>query len=239
MLPTVIDAGSRAVRATGLIAFVASVAGWLGQLGWLMHVTAQATWWAVAFSVLLMVLFAPLSWFYFAISRNDSGRLSPSLQRLALGAAVLMGVLLVVVTLQWVESFRSGSVLFSGRHWQPADSTALATIVSDLAAMALLIALSRDREGGSEEGPVSKMLKSATRLAVIVWGGYTGLHCIPLLAMPYSYLAMREDVIGAGHAPPSVARVMWGPMHYLIESACLLAAPYVVWRSIRRRPELM
>jgi len=231
------QSGSSAVRTTALIACVTTIIGTALQI-WGLARQAQPGWGAVTIFAILTVLYVALSWFYFATWRNRAGlALSPKLRLLALCGGVLLGLLILAEIWWWAGSFSSISVLSSRRHWTGSDTLALASIFPDVGAIALLIALGCQHERAATEDSVSKMLSSATNLAGILWGARTAIQCIGFVSLPFAYfLFLRQYWIAAGRTP-SLMELMRRPTQYLIETACLLIAPYVVWRSIRQRPK--
>jgi hypothetical protein len=239
-------AGSRFmdVRKAALIACIAAVLGLLIPVWNSTHQVLAIEsarpqlWWAIPMIVLLDLFAAILPLFYFALYRNEGALQFPKdLRLLALAAGLALSTITAVGLPGWIASFRSTSVMPSVREvWTIGDTSTLLGAFSNLAGILLLITFSR--QGVNElHGPsLSRLLVTVTRVAVITWGFWVAFNVLRWFLTPYTYVQLRNYAQQIGRISPSFAYVVGDASRTLVTQACLLAAPYIVWRA-SSRPE--
>ena len=184
--------------------------------------------------------------FCLAVYRNEGRlRLTKNLRLLIVCAAVVWALFVLVDLWTCVASFgaywTSMSTLRSlGRRISsvladPGTAKLVYFFLSEfynLAYLALLIALSR-REGdeGLVDSPISKQLKVMTKIAVVVLGIWVGFEMLRLLGTPYAFFDARDFASRLGKTPPQFWPMMTKMSRECLSQACLLAAPYVVYKG--------
>jgi hypothetical protein len=119
--------------------------------------------------VLFLIIAGLLPLFYFALYRDTGGlRITKGLCRLALVAALTLGVRVALGLPGWIESFARTSILAADRElWTIRDTSTLFDVGSSLGAVLLLVALSRQPDEDSSRHPVSRLLSVVTNVAVV------------------------------------------------------------------------
>ena len=105
----------------------------------------------------------------------------------------------------------------------------------NLGYLALLIGLSCRRSDEELMGaPISTQLKAVAKMAVVVLGIWVAFEMLRLLGTPYAYFQTRDFASQLGKTPPQFLPMMTRMSREFLIQACLLAAPYVVYKSQRR-----
>ena len=206
---------------------VAVITVWRGAQQMFPLIMQQPVWWAVPLLLVLLISSAIMPVFYFALWR-DTGtlRFSKGLQKLSLIAAVVYGSSVAIGLYGLITSLT--------RNHRPLSLTALAGEIAAIAYIALLVALSRQPEGGAFTGadvPVSKLLRIITKIALIVWAIWILVNLVRLVLTPYQYFEARNYMYRAGQEPPPLWPIMLAAIRTLLEQAALFIAPYVVYNS--------
>ncbi len=209
--------------------------------------------WTILLIPLIWCFTAILPVFYLALYRNeDLPEFPKSLRVLSLAAAIVLGVETVAGLPRWIGSLGSYWTAIRMLDWRPGAVTildavrepgtsvqlgALLNMLSTLAYIGLLIAFSREeRTASSEDIPVSRLLAVTTKIAVIGWGLFVAGSLVRLMFMPYVYHEIRDLAIQIGRTPPGAGNLIMDAVRTLLVQACLFTAPYVVYRSLLRRP---
>jgi hypothetical protein len=191
-------------------------------------------WWLPA--VFLVEMTLPL--FLFVLYTSDGiPRFSRALGLLALGAAFLRGMLTAPELVKWIGSLHvrgSQSVLFAVHdHWTIGDSSALVAELSNAACILLLIAFFRHaRSEPGNEILVSRLLIVVTKVTVFAWGLWF-LGQAVLTA--YTYFAMRNYLLQQGITQAQMNGALADAFRNLLVKATAVIAPFVVYKSLRRR----
>jgi hypothetical protein len=150
---------------------------------------------------------------------EGSSQVSERLRLLARTAAFILGVLLAFQLAPWIKSPARPVPTLLG---------ALATIGNIL----LLAALSREPGDQAEENPpVSKLLYVVSKVTVITWGVWVAFHLLRVVLLPYTYSQLRNYALSVGREGPSSADMIKEAVQMFLSQACLLAAPYIVYRT--------
>jgi hypothetical protein len=117
-------------------------------------------------------------------------------------------------------------------------STLLAEF-SNIAYILLLIAIFRQESDLLEiDVPISRQLNRMTKVAVIACGIVLAAVLLGLALTPYSLFTMRNLALQIGRRPPTFGDLLAERIrNVLVVQACLFAAPYLVYRSLRERAE--
>ena len=203
------------IRKVALLACVTFVASLIMPL-WNSTQSASPLW------VLMFLLTALPPTFYFALYRDQGSlRVSQRLRLMARTAAFIQGVLLAFQLEEWIKSLASPVPTLLGT---------LATIATIL----LLVALSRNPgEQSDEDAIVSTLLYVVTKVTVFAWGGWVAFNLLRVVALPYVYSQTRHYLISIGRDRPILADMAKEVVPAFLSQACLLAAPYIVYRSNR------
>jgi hypothetical protein len=215
------------VRKVALLACVTSVASMIPPL-WntaqSMIATAsqapQQSWRMMPLALATFLASALLPVFYFALfSDEGSVQVSERLRLLARAAAFTLGILLVFKLAPWIKSPTQPVPTWLG---------ALATIANIL----LLAALSHSPGDESEEPhPTTARLYVATKVTVITWGVWVAFSLLRVLLLPYTYSQTRGYLLSIGREGPVLADMANEAVQTFVSSACLWAAPYIIYRS--------
>jgi hypothetical protein len=242
------------IRRVALIAFVLSVVSSLialrditRKLSDIAFTHPQATLWIASGTVLVYLVAAILSAFYFALYR-DTGILHfpKRLRLLALAAALASGVILVTGLPAWIGSlanfitassleWSTGAASVSALARDPATMYQLTALVGEFASVAqilLLIAFFRlEGNPSTADTPTSSFLRWTTKVTVIVWALVMAAALVRLAAVPISFPQIRELAMKAGRTPPLFADLMGDAARFFVSEFSLFAAPYIVYRS--------
>lgn len=208
-------------------------------------------WWIIPAAVLTSLFTAIMPVFYFALYRNESPlRVPKRLRLLALTAVLTFGVIVVVDLSGWITSLESYWKAMATVDWK-SGATSILTIardrrtfgqlstvlgeVSNVAYILLLIAIFGQSSDQSDAGvPVAPFLRSTTKLTVIAWGIALVFVCLGLLLTLYSFLQIRSDSLRMGRIPPTFLELLKEPGGRVLVSACMFAAPYIIYRTLRQ-----
>ena len=207
---------------------VAVITVWRGTQQMFPLITQQPVWWAVPLLLVLLISSAIMPVFYFALWRDPGTlRFSRSLLKLSLVAAVVYGASVAIGLYGLITASARDPRLLT-------NLPALAGELSALAYIALLVALSRQPEGGAfteSDVPVSRLLRLITKFALIVWSIWILVNLVRLVLTPYQYFQARNYMYRAGQEPPPLWPIMLAATRTLLEQAALFVAPYVVYNS--------
>ncbi len=88
-------------------------------------------------------------------------------------------------------------------------------------------------EQSDEDAIVSTLLYVVTKVTVFAWGGWVAFNLLRVVALPYVYSQTRHYLISIGRDRPILADMAKEVVPAFLSQACLLAAPYIVYRSNR------
>jgi hypothetical protein len=249
-------AGLARIRNAALFACVAGALSALIPLwnGVLMMGAAALTrpldFWLVAVA-LLATCIMPV--FTFALYRNKGTLHFPKqLRLLALGAALSLGLLVILSLLQWIGllpeylsalrtvQWSAGTIVIWSVARDPRTIyhvTTLLAEVSSLAMIVLLISFYRyeNEEAGSDVA-ASGFLRIATRTTVVIWGIWLGFNIIRGLLAPYTYIQLRNYAAQMRRPAPPAITVVGELLRTMLSTACLFCVPYIVPRSLEGGP---
>jgi hypothetical protein len=208
--------------------------------------------WLVAMALLATCTMPVLT---FALYRNQGTLHFPKQVRLlALGAALTLGLLLILSLPQWIGllpaylsalrtvQWSAGTIVIWSVARDPRTIyhvTTLLAEVSSLGMILLLISFYRYKDG--EEGgdvAVSGFLRIATRTTVVIWGIWLGFNIIRGLLAPYTYIQLRNYAAQMRRPAPEAITVVGELLKTMLSTACLFCVPYVVSRSLEGAPML-
>ena len=208
----------------------------------------------VLVTALLLLLTAIMPVFFFAVYRNEGIlRVPKRLRLVSLAAALTSGVLLMVDLPVWFRSlgrywtamttvdWRTGatSVLIFVRDPRTIGqlSTCLA-VCANIAYVLLLVVLFRQpSEQPETDLPLSRLLMRMAKVATIAWGLVVAFCVLRLFSMPFLFIQFRDAALKIGRNPPLLSNMITEAARTLLSQACLLAVPYVVYKSQRNRIE--
>jgi hypothetical protein len=197
-------------------------------------------WWMIPAMVLVVVFSAIMPVFYLALYRHEEALRFPThLRPLSLAAALLLTIITVSGSSTWATAFGgNASVLTEARdNWNISQIAPLFGGLSNIAYVLLLITLfqhSTEEFGGVPFN--SALLSFVTKVAVMLWGVILVFNFVHLVALtPYTYFQIRGYALQMGRKPPELRDMMAQSLRTLIEQACLFTAPFIVYRSTRRR----
>jgi hypothetical protein len=241
------------IRNAALVACLASI---LGSLIPVWNVTqillatrsANAQQWAATLlSVAFAYLFAAiLPVFLFTLYRS-SGTLhvSESIRSISIAAAIALGMTVAADTFDWIRfawpyltaGSRLGGVLSESQApTAMGQISLLLNLFSSLAFIPLLVAFYRQPSDQAEaEVPVSKSLRVVTTVTVIAWGLLVVFSLVRLVLTPYTYVQLRDVALHYGRTPPALIGLMTTAFRIVVSQACLFAAPFFVYRCLRRQ----
>jgi hypothetical protein len=180
--------------------------------------------WAVPALVLICLLSAIPPVFYFALYRNQGTlRFSKRLRVLALSTALVFGIYVAVELLRKLD-------------WRedPGTVNHLATLLgefSNVAEILILVALFRQENDDSQPDiPVSRLLRVVTKTTVITWGVWVAFNLVRFILTPYAYFLLRDLALQNGRMPLPFGRVSAETGPALLTQACLLTAPYIIYK---------
>jgi hypothetical protein len=198
-------------------------------------------------SLLTFLFTATLPAFYFALFRNvGTLRFPKRLRLLALTGALTSGVIVVAGFPDWIRPL--GDYLAASRFdWSvgasniltfardPRTIAQLSTLLGELSNIAyilMLIAVFRwAGDPGEADVPISRLLRVMTKVVVISWGVVVTFCLIRLIGMPFIFIQLRDVALKMGRKPPLLGNMMAEATRTLMSQACLLAVPYIIYRS--------
>ena len=206
---------------------------------------------AVLVIVLVLLFTAIMPAFFFAVYRNEGIlRVPKRLRLVSLAAALTSAVMLMVDLPGWIRSlgrywtamttvdWRTGaeSVLIFVRDPRTIGQlTTCLEICANIAYILLLIALFRQPSEHSETDlPVSRLLKRMAKMATIAWGVIVLAVLLGLLLAPYTFYTLRNYALQLGRTPPTFEYLLVKQIRIVLQQACLFAASYVVYKSLRQ-----
>jgi hypothetical protein len=211
------------LRKIALITCVTGVAellvvGWDKLPSLLSMAFAHAQWWVIPALPVMLLFGSAMPIFYFALY-DDPGRMRfPTLLRkLALIAAVTeVGIFLL--------RFHPSSVVLSGRFFLG--------VIADLAYLLLLLTMSREAPDDVSEQPTpSEFLQFVTRVTVLLWGAWVAFQLVRFPIAVYLHSYAERLAFQKGRAAPPLQDALGEVVFTFLSQACLLAAPFIVWRS--------
>jgi len=202
--------------------------------------------------VLTILFSAIIPLFYFALYRNEALLCFPKrLRLLALIAAFTFGVIVLTTLPAWVRSLAAYFAVLSALDWRigatnvlvfvrdPRTIGQLSTLlgeVSNIACILMLIAIFRcANEPIEADVPVSRLLRVMARVAVVAWRLVLVVILVRLAALPYVLFQLRNYAFQVGRTPPTFGDIL--AIRASLLWACLFAAPYIVYRSLRERAD--
>lgn len=249
------------IRKVALITFIASALSlpipvWNAMQTWVAieSTRPQIKWWMIPVVLFTYLFAAILPAFYFSLFRNKGTlRFPKRLRLLALAGACTYTVIVLIALPEWGRSWGPYVTAMTMLDWR-AGATNVLTFVRDprtigqlstvlgefsnLASIMLLIAVFRwAGDPLDTDVPTSKLLRLVTKVAVITWGLVVAFLLVRLASMPFIFFQLRESLVKIGRRPPLLGDMMAEAMRTLLSQACLLAVPYIVYRSQRKRVE--
>jgi hypothetical protein len=173
--------------------------------------------------------------FYFALYRDGFGLpVSARLRALSLAAAIVLSALVAMQLAATLAPGPGGSVLTGAESsWTAVRLFTLLAGVAEYGAVFPLLALWRRPDDDSEPVPPTKFVRVTTQVAVAVFGAWVAFNLMRLVLIPLTQSLVRDAYLQAGRTPPGFGEIVAEALRALLEQACLLAAPYVVWRAGR------
>jgi hypothetical protein len=175
------------------------------------------------------------------------------LRLLSLLAAFTNAVLLVSDLPAWIRSLSSylaalltfdwdngaTSVLVLGRDPRTVGQLSTCLLISsNIAYILLLIAIfGHTNERTETDIPVSGPLREMTKAAVILWGFVVVAVLLGLVLTPYTFYTLRNSALQIGRTPPALGDMLLSQARTVLVQACMFAAPYIVYKSLRERAE--
>jgi hypothetical protein len=211
--------------------------------------------WGIVPAGALMLLFtAIMPVFCFALYRDEGSlRIPKRLRLLALAAALTFSVIILTALPGLVRSLAGYLAVLAAFNWRLGANSVLiilrdpraigqiSTVLGEISAIAfilLLVAIFQQPSDGFEtDVPVSRLLNRVTKAAVISWGLWVAFLAVRVIAMPFVFLQLRTYALQVGRTPPQLKDMMAEATYTLLVQACLFAAPYIVYRSLRERFE--
>lgn len=266
--PTIRTASSLTAWLTDLqsVALIACVAGvlslpvpiWNGMQTVTAVTATKNDFWksaGILILVLLILYSAVIPIFYFALYRNEYPLyFSKPLRLLALIAAFTFAVILLTTLPAWIRSLAAYLAVFAAFDWSIGATSVLAFVrdsrtigqlftllgeLSNIAYILVLIAMFRRADEPLEaDAPVSRLLRTMTKIAVISWGLWVAFLVVRVIAMPFAFVQTRTYALQIGRTPPLLWEMMAEAIRTLLIQACLFAAPYIVYRSLKGRAEM-
>ncbi len=207
------------------------------------------------FALMLLTLFtAIIPVFYFALYHDEAILHFPKrLRLLALIAAFTFAVIVLTATIEWISSLTAYFAALWAFDWSVGATSVLAFVrdprtighlstllgeLSNIAYILVLIAIFRWADEPLEGGvPVSRLLRVMTKVAVVAWGVALLAVVLGLLFTPYNFYTLRNYALQIGRQPPVFGDMLMRQIRTVLVQACLFAAPYIVYRAMRERPE--
>ena len=207
--------------------------------------------WLVAIA-LLTTCIMPV--FTFALYRNHGPLHFPRQVRLlALGAALSLGLLLILSLPQWLGllaayfsalrtvRWSTGAIAIWSVLRDPRTIYHVTTLLAEVSGVGMILLLVsfyryKDEDTGSAI-EVSKFLRVATRTAVVIWGIWLGFNIIRGLLAPYTYIQLRNIAAQTRRPAPEAITVVGELLKTMLSAACLFCVPYVVSRSLEGSPK--
>jgi len=202
--------------------------------------------------VLVILFSAIIPVFYFALYRNEALLYFPKrLRLLALIAAFAFAVIVLTTLPAYIRSLAAYFAVFAPFDWSIGGASVLGFVrdprtigqlstllgeASNIACILMLIAIFRcGNEPLEVDVPVSKLLRVMTKVAVITWRVVLVIILVRLAALPYVLFQLRNYALQVGRTPPTFGDIL--AIRESLLQACLFAAPYIVYKSLRERTE--
>jgi hypothetical protein len=212
-------------------------------------------WWIISVSALALLFIAIIPAFYFALYRDGENlRVPKRLRLLALATACTSGAIAIVGLPAWIKSLGRYWAWMTTLDWKigatnvlifardPRTLGQIGTLFaefSNTAYVLLLVAIFRRESDPLEiDVPISRLLIRATKVAVIAWGIVSVGTLVGLALTPYSFITLRNLALQIGRMPPTFGVLLAERIQSVLAQACLFAAPYIVYRSISKGPEI-
>ncbi len=117
--------------------------------------------------------------------------------------------------------------------WKISDIGWFFGVLSGVSAVLLMIAVYRHIDDQSETTAcVPKLLRVATKAALLAWGIFAAFCVFRLAAVPFTYPELRRLALQYGRSLPSLLSIIAEPARMLLSAAALFVGPYIVWRAI-------
>ncbi len=192
--------------------------------------------------------------FIFALYQNPGYlRIPKHLRQLALGAAIILTMIVTWGLSQWIGSLVAYLSALKAVNWGPGGATAwtvardprtifqvstLLSEISDFGFILLLVSFFRqDQDDVDTSVASSSMLRTVTKTTLIIWGLWLGFNLIRGMLTPYIYLQMRNFAAQARQAPPPAIDLVAGMLTAILLAACFFIAPYIVHKSLALAPK--
>jgi hypothetical protein len=210
------------VRRAALITCIASVivlvtSLWDGARRTAALGVTGSQWWVIPAFALLTLFSAIMPVFYFAMYRYEGAMRFPRpLRKLALGAAVTLGIVTALRSPAWAGS------------WNPSS---IAIHLGNFTCILLLVAMSRDAVGEPSAQGASNFLSVVTKVAVVTWSVWVAFQLVRLAIVQFTYPSLKTCAYQVGRTPPRLRDMAMDVILTFLSQASLLTAPYIVWRS--------
>ena len=171
--------------------------------------------WSAAMAVVFIFTAVPLVFLFALYSNQGTLRVPRHFQWLSLGAACTLGVMTAPRLWAWSKSWGlywaamktlnsvGGAVLRDPRT--TGQLSFLLGEFSNVAFILLLIALfQHPAEDPRSHAPISKLLRFATKVAVIFLGLLVAGYIIQLLVTPYTYALLRRSALLTFRSPSAI-----------------------------------
>jgi len=210
--------------------------------------------WIIPVSALVLLFIAIIPAFYFALYRSEGALPVPKrLRLLAIATAFAVGTIAIVGLPAWIKSFGLYWAAMTTLDWRMGATSVLIlardprTIVqistlfaefSNIAYILLLVAIFRQESDLLEiDVPISRQLNRVAKVAVIAWGIVLAAVLVGLALTPYSFFTLRNLALQIGRRPPTFGDLLVERIRNALVQACLFAAPYIIYRSLREHAE--
>jgi len=214
----------------------------------------KAKWLVIPSLLVMYLMIVTLPAFYFALSRNEGTvRMETSFRPLAFTAILCLGLFVVAglpgfvraLGVDWaaihVPAWTRGATGVRSIARDPRTLDGISGVLgelSNLTTILLLIAFFRQAsDEPREEVSISKPLAFTTKAAVIGWGLWAAFHALRLILSPFIYWYFVNLAGKLGRAAPPFGRLLAEIVPTALSGAGLLIAPFIVYRSQRRRRE--
>ena len=211
--------------------------------------------WTIPLSVFAWLFTAIMPLFFFALYRNEGTlRFTKSIRLCSLFTAVLFGFLVALDLWEWSGSLSSYWAAMKLADWKsgamdlvwaarnPQTIVQVSAVLDELDNVAYILLLllfwhQPDGESSDVQVPVSRLLRFVTQVALIAYGLWVAFNLVRLVVTPYFYFQIRNAASRIGRQPRPLELVMANTLRMLLEQACLLMAPYIVYNSWLRPKE--
>jgi hypothetical protein len=193
----------------------------------------------IAFPLIVLLMTLTLPMFLAALALSDRPLHFPArLRRWCFAAIYCFAAFIVIATAQHFKNILGYLPLvqkiFGPYLVSPNPLPVLPFLLdecSSAAQLLLLIAFYHNTDDAPQER-TSRFLSLTAKTAAVVWGLWAAFNVLRLIAVPYTYVQLRDYAWHLGKTPPTVIQLVGEIMPALLSGVAFFALPFMVWRAM-------